>query len=179
MEVHQDVERRLRLPDSITSLFEYEKCLLRFNQLYLPLETLLLGFSDWELMGFESPVPCRSIWLKDDLQALGVPADYLPLAKEAYLPSLPAFANAVGALYVLEGSALGSQYILPPLQRLLGRKIAGAEAFFTGRGSATGSYWSGFRACLDEYGTLHPEDTSSVVAGAVATFESIGTWMQP
>ena len=179
MEAHQDVERRLRLPDSITSPFEYENCLLRFYQLYLPLERLLAGFSDWPLMGFESPEPCRSIWLAADLSALGVPAECRPVLKEAYLPALPAFANAVGALYVLEGSALGGQFILPPLQRLLGKQIAGADAFFRGRGEATGSYWTGFRARLDEYGTVHPDQSRDVVAGAIATFESIGTWMRP
>jgi heme oxygenase (biliverdin-IX-beta and delta-forming) len=179
MEAHQDVEKRLCLPDSITSLFEYEKCLLQFHQLYLPLEMLLLGFSDWRQMGFESPVPCRSMWLTADLKALGVGPNYRTVATEACLPSLPVFANAVGALYVLEGSALGSQYILPPLQRLLGQQIVGADAFFRGRGDTTGAHWKGFRARLDEYGAVHPKQNQSVIAGAIATFESIGTWMRP
>jgi len=180
MEAHQGAERKLRLPDSITSLFEYEKCLLRFNQLYLPLEKLLLEFPDWPMMGFESPGAHRSMWLTADLQALGVPANYRPVVKEAsYLPALPAFANAVGALYVLEGSALGSQYILPPLQSLLGHQIRGADAFFRGRGEATGSHWSGFRVRLDEYGAAYPDQTSNVIAGAIATFESIGNWLRP
>ena len=178
MEAHKDVERRLRLPDSITSLVEYERTLLRFYQLYLPLETMLRDFPDWSMMGFEIPGVRFSSSLAADLGTLGVLAKDPPAITAASLPSLPNFACAVGAIYVLEGSALGSQYILPSLQRLLGQQIEGADTFFKGRGEATGSYWKVLCRRLDEYGAIHPDDMTSVVAGANSTFTSIGTWMR-
>jgi heme oxygenase len=79
----------------------------------------------------------------------------------------------------MEGSALGSQYMLPQLQKTLGEQMTGADSFFRGRGVGTGAFWKEFRTALDRYGDAHPAQTSSVVAGAIATFEAVGLWMQP
>jgi heme oxygenase len=94
------------------------------------------------------------------------------------LPPLPHFGSALGALYVVQGSTLGSQFILRYLTQLLGDQIRDADRFFHGRGSQTYEQWSRFRALLDAFGLDHPADTALVVEGAVATFRSIGEWMQ-
>jgi heme oxygenase len=68
--------------------------------------------------------------------------------------------------------------MLPGLHKTLGQEMAGADHFFLGRGAETGAFWKRFRAALDLYGDTHPAKMSSVVAGALATFEAIGHWMQ-
>jgi len=174
---HKDVEQRLSLTGSITDLPSYRRCLLRFYQLYRPLEAKFERFSGWTNLGLDLPLRTLSISLAADLKALAVEA--APDAPFTALPTLPDFAHALGACYVLEGSALGSQFMLPQLRKALGDQMTGADSFFRGRGSETGAFWKEFRVALDRYGEAHPAQVSSVVAGAIATFEAVGLWMQP
>jgi hypothetical protein len=52
---HKDVERRLGLPGSIADLPDYCRCLLRFYQLYHPLEAQFERFPDWAAIGLDPP----------------------------------------------------------------------------------------------------------------------------
>lgn len=174
-DLHHQVERILGLPNTITTLDEYRSCLERFYQFYRPLESSLRRFSDWHRFGLE--LPEHAGWLALDLQALGLNPTDIDDAPQDSLPELPHFAHALGALYVMEGSTLGSQFILRHLTTVLGDEIAGTVAFFNGHGLRTGARWGIFRSSLDSYGVQHPETTLSVVHGAKATFEAIGNWM--
>jgi heme oxygenase len=176
---HKDVERRLGLPGSIADLTDYRRCLLRFYELYRPLETQFERFGDWTDLGLDVPNGALSTRLAADLRALGVSVPEVGDGAAASLPALRTFAQALGACYVIEGSALGSQFMMPQLQKTLGEGMSGADSFFRGRGAETGAFWKGFRAGLDWYGETHPEQTVCVVESAIATFEAIGLWMQP
>jgi heme oxygenase len=176
---HSEVERRLRLPDSISSLAQYKDLLIRFYQLYRPLESLFQGFSEWLAIGMDGPEGVFSKRLAADLDVLGVDVGGILDAPEYFLPPLPTFSSALGALYVIEGSALGSQVILPGLQSVLGAQIAGADTFFQGRGQLTRLFWRQFRDALDRYGILHPEQSAIVIQCAGATFSAIGEWIAP
>ncbi len=175
---HKDVERRLALPDSIHSLRDYENCLRSFYQLYRPLEAQFLKFSDWTSIGLD-PNSTLSARLAADLEALGISAFEVLDAPPAALPQLSNFSRALGACYVLEGSALGSQFMLPQLQQTLGNAMTEADSFFCGRGTETGAFWKRFRTTLDLYGESYPEKVDDVVCGSLATFSAIGFWMQP
>jgi heme oxygenase len=175
---HQDVELRSGLPDSISNLADYRSCLLHFYQLYRPMESQFQSFDDWMGIGLESPGRGLSTRLAVDLRALGVSVEEIRDAPSTSLQALATFEQALGACYVMEGSALGSQFMLPHLQKTLGEQMIGADSFFRGRGSGTGAFWKGFKLALDLYGTTHPARKSSVVAGAIATFEAVGDWMK-
>jgi heme oxygenase len=176
---HKEVELRLGLPGSILSLSDYQACLVCFYQLYTPIELHFQCFSEWSALGLD-PLACStSVRLAADLQALNVFVPEITVAPATSLPRLLSFANALGACYVIEGSALGSQFILPKLQQVLGEGMTGADSFFRGRGSGTAAFWKHFRAALDLYGETHPEQVPSVVAGAICTFKAIGRWMRP
>ncbi len=177
--VHKEVEFRLVLPGSILFLPDYQACLLRFYQLYKPIEIQFQHFSQWSALGFD-PLGCpMSARLAADLQALHVSVSEITCAPAISLPRLPYFANALGACYVIEGSALGSRFMLPQLQQVLGEGMTGADSFFRGRGSETTVFWKQFQAALDLYGDTHPEQVPGVVAGAISTFKAIGLWMRP
>lgn len=176
---HKDVERRLALPGSIANLADYRRCLLRFFQLYRPMETRFKHLSDWTDIGLHAPSCDLSSRLAADLSALGVCVADVQDAPPSALPPLHRFDQALGACYVIEGSALGSQFMLPQLQKTLGDQMTAADSFFRGRGPGTGAFWKEFRAALDLYGDRHPEQGSRVVDSAIATFEAIGIWMQP
>lgn len=176
---HKRVEVRLALPGCILSLSDYQACLLRFYQLYRPMEIEFQHFSEWAALGFDPSGCSTSFRLAADLQALNVFVPGITSAPASSLPPLPGFANALGACYVIEGSALGAQFMLPQLKQVLGERMTGADSFFLGRGSETAAFWKKFREALDLYGDSHPDQVPSVIAGAIATFEAIGLWMRP
>lgn len=177
--LHDEVERRLGLPSAITNLNQYRACLERFYRFYLPLELALMRFRDWKELGIDLQKRLQASRLADDLNALGVSPSQLEDAPPSSLPTLQSFAPALGVLYVVEGSKLGSQYMLPHLRGVLGEEIADADSFFAGHGEKTAILWREFRASLDRFGSQHPEETSDVVQGAKATFKAIGEWMRP
>ena len=176
---HRKVEQKSGLPGVITSLAAYRACLQGFYRLYLPLEAMLMTFPGWNDLGIELPKLAHSPRLARDLQALGMMPLHLLSAPPVSLPILLNFSNALGALYVLEGSTLGSQIILRHLQQVLGPQIAGADSFFSGHGDQTSAMWHGFRTSLDRYGEQHPAHSPDVIQGAKATFLSIAGWMHP
>jgi heme oxygenase len=178
-QVHKSIEIRLALPGSIRSLPDYRACLVGFYQLYRPMELLLLRFPEWTVIGLDHSACSLSARLAADLHALNVSVPDISCAQACALPCLQDFANALGACYVMEGSALGAQFMLPQLQKVLGNQMTGADTFFRGRSTETAAFWKTFRSMLDLYGDLHPGQTASVVSGAIATFEAIGLWMQP
>jgi heme oxygenase len=93
-------------------------------------------------------------------------------------PGLPAVAgtgDALGRLYVLEGSTLGGTFIdrhlagLPGLPRLRS---------FTPYGEDTGAMWAGFRRATRAH-VAHGGDPGRVVAAARQTFAVLADWCRP
>jgi heme oxygenase len=179
MAAHRRVEETLALPGSIRTAEDYRSWLVRFFAIYSPLEAHLARFSDWEQRGIDLHHMGHTAALRQDLIALGSDPDSFELAPSAMLPSLSSFAEALGALYVLEGSKLGGRYILADLGSRLPDITTRAQAFFAGNGARTGSCWTAFKDALDRCGLEHPEDLSGMIAGANATFEAIAFWMAP
>jgi heme oxygenase len=179
--LHQEVELALGLPQAIQSLADYILCLHRFYHFYRALETSFASFTVWEDAGFALPDYLRADRIAFDLETLGDHPRQVPQTSPpgpASLPLLPHFECALGALYVVEGSSLGSQYILRHLSGVLGSQIDGADSFFRGRGAQTGAHWKQFCCLLDTYGAHHPDAAPLLIEGAAATFRSIGRWMQ-
>ena len=177
--LHRHTEKRLGFPDTITNLIEYATCLERFYRLYRPLETELAGFDAWRSMGIDLHERRQSGRLARDLNALGVSPTHLADSPKASLPALPDFPHALGALYVMEGSTLGSQLILRHLTSLFGDKIGAADSFFRGHGEQTTSRWREFKRVLDDYGLENRSHIPRIVEGARRTFQAIADWMQP
>jgi len=176
--LHQEVERALGLPEAIQSLADYVRCLRRFYQFYRSVETSFASFTAWETAGIVLPEYLRADRIALDLEALGERPQEICWAGRAALPLLPHFECALGALYVVEGSSLGSQFILRHVSAVLGSEIDGADSFFRGRGAETGGHWKQFCRLLDAYGVQHPDAAPLAIEGAAATFRSVGRWMQ-
>jgi len=130
-------------------------------------------------IGIEPSGCAHSLRLAADLKALGIAALDLLDAPRSSQPLLVDFAHALGVMYVVEGSTLGSQVILPHLIDVLGDEIANAHSFFLGRGTRTGAFWSAFRISIDRYGAQHPDKKADVISGAKSAFRAISAWMQP
>lgn len=94
---------------------------------------------------------------------LGVPAPALPPAKFA----LASPAEALGALYVLEGSSLGGRMILRDL-RARGADTTGLH-FLDPYGETTGAHWRALLAVLESELASEPA-RQAACDGALATF---------
>ncbi|MBA2965556.1 MULTISPECIES: biliverdin-producing heme oxygenase [Ramlibacter] len=111
----------------------------------------------------------RAALARRDLGALGLPA--LPWL--ARVPPLAGPAEALGSLYVLEGSALGGQVIAAQVQRHLGLRPEHGLAYFHGGGAGTAARWRAFQRLLADALDADPAGQAGAVRAAVATFDGL------
>lgn len=158
---HAALERAGGLPDRIRTLADYIGCLQMHHRLFSALEGTLAAYPD-----HAGNAADRASLLRDDLRRLGA----WPDAPAALLWQPANAAQALGARYVLAGSALGGRVILAALGPRLGPQIAGATRFFAGHGRDSMANWQRFTAALDAYGNAHPDAHEDVVTGAAQCF---------
>ncbi len=143
---------------------------------YRRLLARLYGFH----IGFERAArikPGRSVWLEMDLAALEINPEQLaaqPLCRG--FPALALPEALLGALYVVEGSALGGVTLARGLDGLLGVGVLDGRRFFTGHKSETGSAWRAYLRRLSA--TPHSaEQQATIMATATATFSLFESWL--
>lgn len=143
---------------------------------YRRLLARLYGFH----IGFERAArikPERSVWLERDLVALGLGPEEraaLPLCRG--FPALALPEAQLGALYVVEGSALGGVALARGLEGLVGAGVLDGRRFFSGHQSETGSAWRAYLARLSA--PSHTvEQQATIIATAIATFALFEGWL--
>ncbi len=178
---HRETEAIVNLTARLQTIQAYTGCLQLFLRIFAPIEQCFRRFNEWETYGIDIASRMRAQALHADLRALGAPIP--PLA-----PAAPAFANfdfanfafanfaeALGGLYVTEGSTIGGQFITRAVAAALGDAAAGKTTFFQGHGAQTGPMWNRLRAAIDHFGATHPDQHHDVTAGALATFTRFAT----
>jgi heme oxygenase (biliverdin-IX-beta and delta-forming) len=116
---------------------------------------------------------CRGPLIERDLRLLGsVPGEPAFEFPSDEIPGLqggdPNFrASFLGAMYVMEGSRLGGQYIARHLEETLGFQPGEGDAYFRGYGEQTGTMWRAFKRVLGE---VPDEREQDVIAAAKAMF---------
>lgn len=149
----------------------YGALLQHLYAFYMPMERLLQPFASSLYapgINFE-----RSPLLAADLAVLGsdLPSDFC-----TELPAISNETEALGALYVLEGAALGGRVIA----RMLGAHLAippEAIGFFNGREGGTGPHWKNFVQLMNQHAS-NPMQHAVVSEVAQATFEAHTRWMK-
>ena len=97
----------------------------------------------YETLGLKLSERSRSALILDDLATLGWSSrevESIPLCSE--LPETASLDQALGCLYVLEGSTLGGSIICRAVQQRLGPSPG--RSFFAGYGDRTGTMWNAF-----------------------------------
>jgi heme oxygenase len=160
--VHQELER-LPLLDALArgaiTPAQYGIYLAVQFRLHQGLEAAL---GPWVPPDWAAERLVKSRWLADDLASMGLAAE------ERCPPVVPvgSWGEALGVLYVLEGSTLGVRTVrarCPP-----GHPARqAASRFLQGYGERTGALWRGFVAVLDE---APADQWRSAVAKALETF---------
>lgn len=115
--------------------------------------------------------------LAADLDWFGVP---LPApAPAAALPALASEAQALGAMYVIEGSDLGGRVIARRLSDTLGLTPQTGGRFYGGHDAATTrDRWLRFCDLLQRAAPRSDAIAADMAGGAVATFRCLEAWLR-
>ena len=166
-DVHDRLHRHAgfaAIQDATIGLTDYRRLIVRLYGFYLPFEAAAaIG-------------PDRSKWLVHDLQALGLECPLHALPKCPHVPALDSAHSRLGALYVVEGSALGGRELARSLDRLFGEDVAEGRQFFIGHGPKTGEAWRGYLAQLSA-APSEPSARAEITKGAVETFAAFEHWL--
>ncbi len=109
----------------------------------------------------------NSTCLRQDVEALGGSIEELP---SVVAPTISTTVEALGALYVLEGSIMGGPYIVQMLRK---HGIDKGFSFFSGYGENTGRMWDAFTAVLNASVTSTGQQEAAL-AKANETFSRFG-----
>jgi heme oxygenase len=170
---HQDTEEvMLQMLAGLNSKAGYAKLLGMLYGFYFPLEQRIETMLSDELMSQLGP-RSRAHLILNDLTAIDANDSDMEMCKA--LPFLESPEEALGAMYVLEGSALGGKMISRMLlqKELLGLQPSQVQ-FFNGYGPDTGKKWNGFLEVVNRTET----NTHQMVQAASNTFVSFRKWIQ-
>lgn len=113
----------------------------------------------------------RSALLRTDLQIFSssppdgiYPGPKLSLANRAHV---------LGAMYVIEGSTLGGQYIARHVERVLNLKPNEGSAYFHGYGDQTGQMWRDFKELIQQ---IPDGNADAVIFAAKTVFADFTAW---
>jgi heme oxygenase len=176
--LHAALETKLRilLSDEI-SLDQYVAVQKKFYGFYRPIEMHLLSIRGGDDPELQIQTRLKLPLLIGDLAALAVNSD--ELARLPFCESLPRLATiseALGCLYVLEGSTLGGKIITRHLKKVLPVDESQGCSFFNSYGDDVGRMWSTFLGILARHCQRH-EDSDVVVYSACQTFASLDRWL--
>jgi len=171
---HQQLEAKLPFDERL-SLERYQELLAGFWGLFDPLEAALanLDLAD----SLEVRKRQRSVLLLRDLLATGLTAEELSVLPRCdKVPLLETKAQALGCMYVLEGSRLGGQFASKLVTQQLGLTEGSGCSFFSSDGAEVAPMWRTFCDIVRE-SVLSPEDRSEFVVAARSTFSAFLGWI--
>lgn len=163
-DLHDGLEARLDVFSRVADPAQRREMVGRFLAFYRPAETALAG-----ILGGE---PGLDFEERRKVPALERDAATLNTGPTADAPvSTPTGrSEALGFLYVLEGSTLGGRVIDKQL-RARGLSAEGLS-FFQGYGEQTGARWKAFCAVLER-----ADDPAAAARGARSAFAQMEAWM--
>ncbi len=175
-ERHDHVDRGLAyLLSERLSVGRYVDLLAALFGFYAPLETDL---ARWEAASGPLALPLRrrAPLLTRDLRAFGRAAEQISTCTT--IPTLISVEHVAGALYVVEGAALGGQVIARAVPQRLGVGRDNGAAFFIGDGADTAARWRRVLAWLDERDRDPRVIGNEIVDAATRTFDALSQWLK-
>lgn len=164
-ENHQALERLL-IPriKAIKTKDDYSSLLSLFYKYFGGLEQKIDRVVDHELLP-DYAERRKTSSIADDIHALG---GTVPAFSDTQ-PEINDHQQALGALYVIEGSALGGKIISKMISQALGDAASPALSFYQGYGENTDEMWATFKGILNEQ-LISPAEQDRVLAAANETF---------
>lgn len=168
-DAHARLEHKLDVAGCWSSRESYSALLIDFLSLYRPLERVLAAIIQ-PSCGLDFAPRRKARLLAADLIDLGhTPAQLAHVPDYTDLPRIASLPEALGTMYVLEGSTLGGQVIFGRIAPALGiSKMRGGQ-FFNAYGCNTAQMWAVFVSVLNRFGS-DPDSAPVIVASARAAF---------
>lgn len=170
---HADVEQALDLEARTSSLSAYRHLIARFYGFHVTWEPCVeAALADPQ---FFHPRR-KSKFLERDLRELGMTQGAilrLPLWRPTM--SIRTAAEALGSMYVLEGSTLGGVIIARHVERSLGLGRSNGCSYFRCYGDEVGRMWLAFKAAL--LTRCPPDEEDRAIEAAQRTFETLRSWL--
>lgn len=117
----------------------------------------------------------KTALLEKDMAQLGMGPDAIAEIPLYRLPATVSNAEAMGMMYVIEGSTLGGAVIYKHIHKVLGLDAQNGASYFQPYGQQAGSYWKTFREQLVAF-SLGQQKEQEVIAAATQTFKNIHDW---
>ncbi len=172
---HTRLEASIPLLDPLLSLATYHDLLRQFYGIYAALHEAIDGIA-CEPLAFSPSVSNQTEWLQQDLCALGEDGDRLAaIPRCSELPSLSSRAKLLGALYVINGATLGSQFIVSCLRTSLGAQAQSCTRFFHSYGDQVKPRWLAFLEVLVRAPET-PQEQRAIIESACDTFDCFERW---
>lgn len=164
---HQEVEKKVVMRiKSIRNEADYADLLKHFYAYFYAVEQAIAPYVTTAILPDLAGRRSAS-YIKADIEALGGAVNELPFA---LAPEINNAVQAMGALYVLEGSIMGGPFIVQMLQK---GGLDKGFSFFSGYGAASGQKWGAFTAALNAIAENEEEETQALEA-AHQTFARFG-----
>jgi heme oxygenase (biliverdin-IX-beta and delta-forming) len=175
---HRRLERRLALVEPDLSLARYRTIMAAMWGYHAPLETRLAAAGAWEMVGLDGSARQRVHQLHRDLVALHLTEaaiERLPRCER--LPSVATPAEAMGCIYVIEGSTLGGRVVLRHVRRCVDVDVESGARFFAGYGEQTTARWRETCAAIARF-DRRSRLIESASRSAMDTFASLEAWLE-
>lgn len=155
---HQNLEKQVVLKlKAIRSNEDYADLLKHFFAYFSHIEATIKPFITASVLP-DYAQRRNSTYIKADILELGADITDLPFTT---VPKIENAVQALGALYVLEGSIMGGSIIVKMLEK---GGVTKGVSFFSGYGEATGMMWGNFIAVLNAQAKTEQEAQEAIVA---------------
>lgn len=111
----------------------------------------------------------------DDLRKTGLPEELIN-SIPVYQFEFSTIPEALGIMYVLEGSTLGGRVLYKHINQTLGLTYEEGASYFWGYGPQTGVLWKSFIAALTRF-VEESDDAAPIIESAKKTFTLIDNWL--
>src|SRR5690606_7092172 len=163
---HIDLEKVLvQKIRSIQAIDDYLEILHYFYRFFAPLERSIFPQFNGALP--DAAQRRKADWILEDIHFFR-PA-YQPVFTSSSTPEITSLPQAIGALYVMEGSTLGGQVICKMVAQKLDVSQAEGFKFFSGYGEGTLAMWDNFKKYINNR-SWNPEEENEVIDAANRTF---------
>ncbi|HEY9854886.1 MAG TPA: biliverdin-producing heme oxygenase [Stenomitos sp.] len=175
--LHQSVERRLASLLQRDSLDGYRALLLTYYGFMPPLEDQVFRILGHGAFPHGYELRPRGPLLARDLRALGLSEGVLAaVARCPDIPRIETKHQALGCLYVLEGSTLGGQFLYRHFEAKLPITPTAGGSYLYGDGPETAIRWRRFISVLDAEPATETARNAAIDA-ACRTFRALEDWI--
>jgi heme oxygenase len=151
---------------AIRAVDDYLEILVYFYRFFAPLEKAV--FPQFKETLPDATKRRKAAWIMEDIQFFKPSCQ--PIHSPLSNPGITSLPQAIGALYVMEGSSLGGQVICKMVAQKLDVSQAEGFNFFSGYGEETLPMWDNFKKYIDNR-SWDPEKENEVIDAANRTFE--------